>query len=270
MIINLKDSVVDGWLNHRCSNENRNSCFAHNSYLCLQSTWVHSFDDYVDDFIFFVTSVSRESVPLPLYLVAHSMVNEKMIFPQSFPHILSLLATPLQGGLVAGIAMSRLPTLFNRAILIAPMFRNKCGMKAINYQFPLPQPIAYWITSLSCHVGLGATHALGFFKEKPGDVLRACVTTSDEEQLLHWQQLREAVPQVHACLYLYLFCVMCDVCACVCVSQSPNFTFYSISAFSIHPRLIFQTLVLLKVMSTCVTNDWVFHSIRCAIDPLTP
>ena len=38
-----------------------------------QSTWVHSFEDYVDDFVFFVTLISRESQPLPLYLFAHSM-----------------------------------------------------------------------------------------------------------------------------------------------------------------------------------------------------
>ena len=36
-----------------------------------QSTWVHDFDDYVDDFVFYVTSLSRES-SLPFYCIAHS------------------------------------------------------------------------------------------------------------------------------------------------------------------------------------------------------
>ena len=84
-----------------------------------QSTWVHSFEDYVDDFVYFVTSCARENSHLPMYLLAQGM-----------------------GGLVASIAMSRLPSLINRAVLSAPMFRNKCGMKALDYAFPLPQPRA--------------------------------------------------------------------------------------------------------------------------------
>ena len=138
-----------------------------------QSTWIHSFDDYVDDFIFFVTTISRETSKLPMYLLAHSM-----------------------GGLVSSIAMSRLPTLINRAVLSAPMFRHKCGLKCFNYAYPLPQQIAYWATVLSCRAGLGMMHAIGFFKEKSSDPLPLNVTTSDIEQLERWRQLRQKYPQI--------------------------------------------------------------------------
>jgi alpha-beta hydrolase superfamily lysophospholipase len=99
-----------------------------------QSLWVHTFDDYVDDFMYFVTTVGKDyaHLNLPMFLLAHSM-----------------------GGFISAIAMSRLPTLVNRAVLCAPMLRNKCGMKAIDYQYPLPQPLAYWITALSSYMGLG-------------------------------------------------------------------------------------------------------------------
>lgn len=77
-----------------------------------QSTWVHSFDDYVDDFVYFVTTIVITETPnLPLYAVAHSM-----------------------GGLIVSIAMSRLPTLITRCVLVSPMFRSKCGMKVIGYR----------------------------------------------------------------------------------------------------------------------------------------
>jgi len=142
-----------------------------------QSTWINNFEDYVDDFIFFVTTISRESnYPLlPTFLIAHSM-----------------------GGLICAIAMSRLPTLINRAILCSPMIRNKCGMKAVNYQYPLPQNIAYWFTWLACRAGLGSMHAIGFFKEESTDPLPARVTTSDPHQLSLWRELRKKYPQVMA------------------------------------------------------------------------
>jgi lysophospholipase len=132
-----------------------------------QSLWVHSFEDYVDDLLYFVTTISKEYSRFPMFLVAHSM-----------------------GGLIAAIAMSRLPAMINRAVLCAPMIRNKCGMKVINYKFPLPQPLTYWITSMACYAGGGSMHALGYFKEKPTDELPLNVVTSDREQLDQWQQLR--------------------------------------------------------------------------------
>ena len=97
-----------------------------------QSTWVHSFDDYVDDFTYFATTfpgANNSSSQLPLYVVAHSM-----------------------GGLISAIAMSRLPNLVSRAVLLAPMLRNKCGTKSMNYQFPLPQKLAYWISLVRMNV----------------------------------------------------------------------------------------------------------------------
>jgi lysophospholipase len=114
-----------------------------------QSIWINSFEDYVDDFVYFVTNISKISSQsssssstqhhnhnqhhqLPVYLLAHSM-----------------------GGLIASIAMSRYPSLINRAILCAPMLRNKCGMKMFDFKYPLPQPVAYFFTYLSCYFGLG-------------------------------------------------------------------------------------------------------------------
>eukprot|EP01035_Chromulina_nebulosa_P039363 gene39363-53219_t len=153
-----------------------------------QSIWINSFEDYVDDFVYFVTTIAKDYPTLPTFLIAHSM-----------------------GGLIAATAMSRQPTLINRAVLCAPMFRNKCGMKAMDYRYPLPQPLAYWISWLMCYVGLGTMHAMGFFKEKPTDKLRPNVLTSDQQQLNKWQDLRMRYP---------------------------------------------------NLITTCVTNDWVFKSIR--------
>jgi lysophospholipase len=141
-----------------------------------QFTWIHSFEDYVDDFVFFVTTViPNEKQSLPKYILAHSM-----------------------GGLISAIAMSRHPTQFRRAVLCAPMLRNKCGMKCTNYVHPFPQPVAYYLTMFSCWLGMGTKPALGYFKEKPSDMLPVCVATSDEEQLTHWQLLREKYPQLMA------------------------------------------------------------------------
>mmetsp|Transcript_24421 Transcript_24421/g.40745 ORF Transcript_24421/g.40745 Transcript_24421/m.40745 type:complete len:379 (-) Transcript_24421:131-1267(-) len=140
-----------------------------------QSLWVNSFEDYVDDFVYFVTMVSKESSELPVFLVAHSM-----------------------GGLISSMAMSRLPSLINRAVLCAPMIRNKCGMKFIDYKYPLPQPVAYWATYVACYAGLGTMHALGYFKEKPTDKLSLNVTTSDQNQLNAWQDLRMRYPRLIA------------------------------------------------------------------------
>ncbi len=149
---------------------------------------MNAFEDYVDDFVYFVTTIAKEYVHLPMFLVAHSM-----------------------GGFIAAVAMSRLPTLINRAVLCAPMFRNKCGMKALDFQYPFPQSVAYWLTSLSCQAGLGTMHAIGYFKEKPTDRLPLNVVTSDQAQLDKWQSLR-----------------------------------------MLYPNLI----------TTCVTNDWLVHSVR--------
>jgi pimeloyl-ACP methyl ester carboxylesterase len=131
--------------------------------------------------------VSKE-INLPVFLIAHSM-----------------------GGLIASMAMSHLPALINRAVLCAPMFRNKCGVKAFDFKYPPPQPVVYWITSLACYSGLGSMHCLGYFKEKPTDKLSIDITTSDQNMLNQWQDLRMRYP---------------------------------------------------SLIATCVTNDWILHSIR--------
>lgn len=91
---------------------------------------MNSFDDYVDDFVYFVTMVNKENPHLPIFLLAHSM-----------------------GGMIGAMAMARLPTLINRAVLCAPMIRNKCGVKAFDFKYPPPQQLVYWLTVASCYAG---------------------------------------------------------------------------------------------------------------------
>lgn len=123
--------------------------------------------------MYFVTTTTKENnnADLPVYVIAHSM-----------------------GGFITTAAMSRLPTLINRTVLVAPMLRMKCGMKCLNYRCPLPQTVAYWLTNLSCYLGLGTMHAVGFFKEKSTDQLPLYVYTSDAEEQLKWQNLRMSYP----------------------------------------------------------------------------
>ena len=89
-----------------------------------QYTWIRTFDDYIDDFVYYVSLLERiDSRNLPFHCIAHSM-----------------------GGLIAATAMVKNPLLINKLALSAPMLRNKCGMKCFQYKAPLPQPLAYWIT----------------------------------------------------------------------------------------------------------------------------
>ena len=119
-----------------------------------QSTWVHSFYDYVDDFVSFVNIIIKSHAHLPIYVVAHSM-----------------------GCLIAAIGMARHPALINRAVFSAPMFRNKCGLKSLQYRFPLPQPLVHLLSYCVCNAGLGFLHAIGFNKESPLDRIRYKLTS---------------------------------------------------------------------------------------------
>jgi lysophospholipase len=38
-----------------------------------QSLWVNSFDDYVDDFVYFTTLVNKDYPNLPLYVIGHCL-----------------------------------------------------------------------------------------------------------------------------------------------------------------------------------------------------
>jgi lysophospholipase len=153
-----------------------------------QSLWVHAFDDYVDDFMYFVTTITKDLPNLPIFVLAHSM-----------------------GGFIAANAMCRLPALVQRAILLAPMIRNLSGVKALDYRGSLPQTVAYWLAAMNKHLGMGTVHCLGYFKEKPTDRMNINVITSDQEQLDKWMDLRMRYP---------------------------------------------------NIIATCVTNDWIYHSIR--------
>ena len=163
-----------------------------------QTIYVENFEDYVDDFVYFVTtkvqvdgdsftengkkSDSPGSVGsvgrLPMYCIGFSM-----------------------GGLIASIAMSRQPSLFTRAVLVAPMFRNKCATKYFDFLYPVPQPLVYWISWFASYLGMGQQHVLGFFEEKQEDPLKLNITTSDIDQLHNWEILRHRYPMmVSSCI----------------------------------------------------------------------
>jgi lysophospholipase len=108
------------------------------------------------------------------------------------------------GGLIVSIAMSRLPSLVQRAVLISPMLRNKCGIKSFNFNFPLPQPIARWLAMIACWAGLGSMHAFGFFNEKPSDSIDLNITTSDQDQSQVIQSIKSRYPETMST------CVTCD------------------------------------------------------------
>jgi lysophospholipase len=146
----------------------------------VQDVYVHSFEDYVDDFVHFVTTVSKSGQqPRPTYLLAHSM-----------------------GGLIASLAMSRDATLIDRAVLSAPMFRMKCTPKCTyawslvsGLKVVLPQPIVSGVTWLSCYLGLGAMHPLGWFLESEDDDKKTCIESSCQEQMDKWCKLRKRYPR---------------------------------------------------------------------------
>eukprot|EP00602_Paraphysomonas_sp_CaronLab_P010596 CAMPEP_0185035568 /NCGR_PEP_ID=MMETSP1103-20130426/27186_1 /TAXON_ID=36769 /ORGANISM="Paraphysomonas bandaiensis, Strain Caron Lab Isolate" /LENGTH=386 /DNA_ID=CAMNT_0027572707 /DNA_START=59 /DNA_END=1219 /DNA_ORIENTATION=- len=137
-----------------------------------QYTWIHTFDDYVDDFVFFLTTVARQNTSRPIYVVAHSM-----------------------GCLISAIGMSRHPSIVSRAVFSAPLIRNKCGMKYFEYKNPLPQPLVYWITYVACYCGLGSMPAMGFFKERAEDKIKLKLTT-DKKMMQNWEALRKRYPSI--------------------------------------------------------------------------
>lgn len=153
-----------------------------------QSLWVNSFDDYIDDFVFFVHTITKDYPHSPVFVLAHSM-----------------------GAFIVANAVSRIPTLVNRAVLCAPMLRMKCGTKSTDWKYPLPQPLTYWFANIARYFGMGSMHAPGFFKEKPTDNININVYTSDKEQQQKWIDMRMKYP---------------------------------------------------NLITTCVTNDWIYHSIR--------
>jgi alpha-beta hydrolase superfamily lysophospholipase len=92
--------------------------------------------------------------------------------------------------------MSQHPTLVSRCILISPMLRSRCGIKSLSYSFSLPQPIARWIAMSASWATLGHQNVFGYFNEKPSDVTKRFVWTSDEEQILIWQSLKQRYPEI--------------------------------------------------------------------------
>lgn len=144
-----------------------------------QSTYIEDFDDYVEDLLFFQTYVVNKDASgdlekrLPCYLLAHSM-----------------------GGLVGLMAMARQPSLFARCAMTAPMIRNKCGMKSLDYQYPLPQELVFWLTRFMHFITMGSAHSIGFDIERPENPLKLGVTTYDIDHLHDWQLLRRRYPHI--------------------------------------------------------------------------
>jgi lysophospholipase len=144
-----------------------------------QSTYIENFDDYVEDLLFFQTYIVNKGASAdlekrtPAFLLAHSM-----------------------GGLVGLLAMARQPSLFSRAAMTAPMIRNKCGMKSLDYKYPLPQELVYWMCRLMRLLTLGSAHALGYDIERAENPLKLGITTNDIDHLHDWQLLRRRYPHI--------------------------------------------------------------------------
>lgn len=94
-----------------------------------EKVYIHSYEDYVEDFYCFI----QRKIPLKkrrMILFAHSM-----------------------GGAIGTLFLERYPTVFDVAILSAPMF----GMKTGN----CPEPIARIVAGIACFFGKGKEYALG-------------------------------------------------------------------------------------------------------------
>ena len=161
-----------------------------------QTIYVENFEDYVDDFLYFVTTkVQAEGESFNGDGIRSETPAGSIGSGGRFPTFCVGIS---MGGLIASIAMSRQPSLFTRAVLVAPMLRNKCATKFFDYKYPIPQPLVYWISWLACYVGMGQQHVLGFFEEKQEEPLKLNITTSDIDQLHNWEILRHRYPYVVA------------------------------------------------------------------------
>jgi len=78
------------------------------------------------------------------------------------------------------------------------MFRMKCGTKALDFKFPLPQTLTKWVANIHCYFGFGTYHTMGYFKEKNTDKINLNVYTSDPKQNEKWMALRLQYPHIIA------------------------------------------------------------------------
>jgi lysophospholipase len=145
-----------------------------------QSTWIADFQDYVDDLLYFDTHIVKYDQKdntgcIPNYLLSHSM-----------------------GGLVSGLVMAEYPDRYDRAILSAPMFFNKCGMKDFDYALPLPQWLLLPVMKLMHVIGGGTQHCIGNSLESSDKLLKTGITTFDESHVDDWRSLRMKHPNIMA------------------------------------------------------------------------
>ena len=138
-----------------------------------QSVWVNKFEDYIDDFLHLALLINKEYAKIPINFIGHSM-----------------------GGFIGACSMAKMPTLINRAVLVAPMIRMKCGLKLFNYKNPLHYSLAHKLAAFHVAIGMGKTNALGNFIEKPEAVAPPCVLTSSKGEMDLWAALRTKLPHV--------------------------------------------------------------------------
>ena len=90
---------------------------------------VQRFDDYVNDFLFFLGAVVKPESLGRLCLIAHSM-----------------------GGAIGALAMERQPNTFDKAAMLSPMF---------GVNLPAPKPVTYALACAMCAAGRGGDYVVG-------------------------------------------------------------------------------------------------------------
>ncbi|CAM9903708.1 unnamed protein product, partial [Phaeothamnion confervicola] len=134
-----------------------------------QITHVESFDDYVNDALYFVREVIVRRCG-----VAHA--SEVKVLAHSM------------GGFVATLLAARPghPAGFSRLACSAPMYRMRTGM---------PHFVAYAAAAFGCACGWGERYAPGEGDVDPGGVIKKKLTTCSR-RVARLEALRRAFPQV--------------------------------------------------------------------------
>jgi len=126
-------------------------------------TYVHRFEDYVNDLICFITQVVQKERKIPVNVIAHSM-----------------------GGLITGMASIQMPHLFNRIVLSAPMFEFKTA--------PFPPFFAKYLSQFMVSLGLGQLLAPGAQEDSDPQVPVSKKYSHSTKNLDKWNKLRKTEP----------------------------------------------------------------------------